>query len=293
SYIDGQNQDEETKDKISDLVKSDDKIFKKYKSELLTKQYLKSKLQYSEVPDETRLRIIGSINNLIYPSAQKNKVKTLEAERVLPAQSFIDYLKNLLITPIRIKGFSVPRYAFAVVLLFTVVFIAVLVTRNQAPQNHFLSLSSDNRVIMQALNNFHRIMSGDFKPQMESENAKEVSGFLQEKASFKSYIPSISDYELNGCDWSEFNGRKLVHLFYTSGDDVIYIYQTEVSSLKDKKLEIPEIVHDKILKEKFYLCDNPNENNCALILWYTDNVLCAAVSNIPKQNLFNKFIGIK
>lgn len=287
SFIDNQENDPGTREAIGKMVGNDEMLSKKYKSELLTKEFLRARLSFTDVPQQTYIRITASIENLIA------SVSPLEGSRgVSEPQSFLLYLRQFLLTPLRLGSVPVPRYALGLVLVASVLLIGFVLSRdtNHKPINPYIAFGSDKNVMVQAVNNFHKILSGEIKPQMESRNVGEVSGYLKRKVNFEPLVPELNGFHLLGCVCDQFEGEQLAHLVYGSGDDVIYIFQADVNSIRRNKLELPEPVNEQIAKDKYYMCDHVDQADCTLLLWYFNNVLCASVSNIPKQNLYNKLI---
>lgn len=286
SFID--DQDPAAKERIAAMLENDDVLQKKYRSELLTKNFLRKKLGSVDVPEKSYLRVTSSIDSLILNARGSSHVPSEHT-------SFAQYLKNFFLSPIPVKSFPVPRYAVALVLVVAVLFIGILASKQKHDSiNPYIALGSDKNVMVQAVNNFHRIQSGEVKPEIMSRDAKEVSTYLKHKVNFEPFVPVISDFDLLGCICDKFPGENLAHLVYGSGNNIIYVYQTDFNSVKQKqKRELPDAVYDQMMKEKYYMCDKVDEANCTLMLWYSDNVLCASVSNLSKNNLYNKFITVK
>ena len=290
-FIDNRDDDAETKEELAKMIENDDLLKKKYKSEVLTKDILRSRLKSIDVPENTFLRVTNSIDLFIHSVSSAEKPLTPET---LENSSFPQYLRNFFLTPLRVGKLAVPRYAVALVLVASVLFIGILVSRgNHSPINPYIASGTDKSIMVQAVNNFHKIQSGEVKPEMHSGDAKEVSNYLKRKLSFDPIVPNLSDFELLGCVCNQFDGENLAHIVYGSGNNIIYIYQTDMNSIKQKKLELPEQVYDQMVHEKYYMCDHVDEANCTLLLWYINNVLCASVSNIPKNNLYSKFVSVK
>jgi hypothetical protein len=284
SFVDNQENDPHTREAIGKMVGNDEMLSKKYKSELLTKEFLRARLSFVEVPQPTYFRIATSIDNIVNSSAA--------ASDPAETNSFILYLRQFLLTPLRFGSVPVPRYAVGLVLVASVLLIGFVLSRdtNHKPINPYIAFGSDKNVMVQAVNNFHKILSGEIKPQMESRNIGEVSGYLKQKVNFEPMVPELNGFQLLGCVCDQFEGEQLAHLVYGSGDDVIYIFQADINSIRRNKLEIPEPVNEQIAKDRYYMCDHVDQEDCTLLLWYFNNVLCASVSNLPKQHLYNKLI---
>ncbi len=293
SYIDGQINDPDTDKKVKTFIEENDVVFKKYRTELLTRNLFRSRLASAELPSATVLKVNISINSLIKSASENQSYAAGDSSGDQYSHSFFEYLKKLISAPVVIRKVAVPRYAFAVVLIFLLLGAGLLMKKGATELNPFISAGSEKSVIVQAMKNFHKVLSGDIKPEVKSNDADHVKSFVKNKANFDAYVPSISDYELLGVVCNEYNGQKIAHLVYSSGNEIIYIYETEVNSIHCKQLELPEPVHYDILRDKYYMCDQVDEDECTMIVWYKDNVLCTSVSTMPKQKMYTSFTGFR
>jgi hypothetical protein len=291
SYIDGENHDTNIDNQVKRYIESNDTISKKYMSEMLTKKLYSSRLGVVEVPDYLDKKIRNSIDSLAVSANEKRK--SLIDSREVYEGSFWEYLKRLISTPVIIRKAAVPRYAFAIVFLIILVGAGLLMNSGDIELNPYIAAGSEKSVMVQAVNNFHKLLAGDMKPEMESSDAAKVRSFVKDKANIDAFVPAINDYILVGAVCSEYNGQMLAHLVYSSGDEVIYIYEACVSSLHSKCLELPDPVHSDIMKNKYYMCDKVDDNQCTMIIWYNDNVICASVSTMPKQKMFAHFTSFR
>lgn len=284
SYIDNQIKDQESISEILDFISNDPVVNKKYKNELLTKNFLKNSLKSVEVPAVSVYNINNSIDRLI----------GINSKEVHNDISFVSKLRELFLSPLT-KSLPIPRYALGVfVIIFTVVLYLYSVNNSKRILNPFIINGTDNSVMVQAVNNFTKILKGDIKPQIESKSAVEVRKYVKDKLKIDAYIPSISGFDVVGAVCNDFNGQQLAHIIYKdSNNDLIYIYQTDGNSIKSNGLDLPDDVHKQIMKDKYYMCDNVSERECALLMWYVDNLLCASVSTLPKQKLYSKFTNLK
>ena len=199
---------------------------------------------------------------------------------------------NTITAPIRFGRMPVPRYAFAVVLLIIAASaFYYLNSKSSNIKNPHVLAGTEKSIMVQAVNSFHKILDGDFTLQYKSSNAAEVEKFVRDNAFFNVFVPKIDNYILTGCILNEYNGRKLAHLVYVSGDDIIYIYQTTMDAIVKNDLDLPQQVRDEIVSAKYYMCDGVDDNNCTMTLWFRDNVVCASMSTMPKQQMYTAFTG--
>lgn len=296
SYIDNEDKDSEIHRKVYEMISYDELTFKKYRSELLTKEIFRTRLQTADLPDSTFKRISSSIDGLIQNAIEHKSYPVFDQE-IEPDfnKNFISYLIKLLTTPVRFRGIAVPRYAFSLVILLIIVG-AVILINNQGKHialNPYITSGSEKSVMVQAVSNFHKILSGEIKPEMQSNNCRDVSSYLKGKLKYDAYVPQISNYNLMGATGNDYNGEKLAHLVYSSGDEILYIYETQTKSVNHTCLDLPEQVHNEIIKERYYMCDKVDANNCTMFLWYKDNLLCASVSTMPKQQMYSTLTSLK
>ncbi|MCI0714801.1 MAG: hypothetical protein L0Y77_00565 [Chlorobi bacterium] len=280
SYIDNQISDPELRKQIEEALNKDEKLFKKYQAEIFTKNIYASRLDSAEVPEVTYAKVMDSIDALI------SRSKQIFSTQSLAYPSFTQSLKNT----VNLKFLGVPRYAYAAVLVFAIIAAAVVLNSStHATKNPYILAGTEKSIMVQAVNVFHKVLSGDVKCQLKSGNATEVEKYVSDNANFKAYIPVIENYKLEGCLCDEYNGQKLAHLIYMNGEEIIYIYQTPVAAVQKNSLELPGAVHDEIVKAKYYMCDEIDENDCTMTLWYIDNIICASVTTLPKQKMHAAF----
>ncbi len=279
SYIDNQISDQELRSQIEGMLKSDSKLNAKYESELLTKNLLSSRLTEIDVPQTTYNRIISSIDNLVMKEKLNNQIVHTEYP------SFWETLKDA----VSKKFIGIPRYAFALVAIFVIGGLFVFSGSKKA-KNPYILAGTEKSIMVQAVNSFHKILSGDVKPQLSTSNAAEIEKYVMDKSHFDAYVPQIEDYQLTGVVCNEYNGQELAHLIYTNGhDDILYIYQTPVTAVQKNNLDLPQDVQNEIVKAKFYMCDEVDDNNCTLTLWFKEDVVCASMTTMPKTEMYTTF----
>jgi hypothetical protein len=283
SYIDNQIPDAELRSQIEQMIASDSRLNAKYRSELLTRNMLCQRLPKVELPGSTYQKVLSSIDSLIAEiNLKKNRDYSLpEIQRDYP--SFWQSLKE----SVTAKFIGVPRYAFAVLLVIVVSGVFVFGGGKKTTNPHILA-GTEKSIMVQALKNFNKVVKGEVKPQLTTSNAAEVEQYVKTNAEFNAYIPVVDNYILTGVVVNEFNGQKIAHLIYAGVNDVdemLYVYQTPVTCFQKKNLDIPEQVHSEILTATYYMCDGVDETDCTMTLWYKNNVVCASVSTMPKQDM--------
>ena len=295
SYIDKQITDPETLRKVEDMLKNDEHLARKYKSELLTKTLLSKRLPLVEVPHKTLLSVTAGIDGLIKDAENKQAVKEHVKSNV-QNHTFLNHLKDTLSAPIRLGSLPVPRYAAAIVVLVIVVTAGAYINSQQGSSrqsNAHLMNGSEKNIVKQAINNFHKILSGEIKTNSVPQNAKEMNSYMSEQAQFPVFIPDIAGYKLTGILCNEYNGQKLAHLVYKntngSGEEMIYIYQTQSRCIKRGDLEMPDEVKNTINGNSCFMCDEVDPQNYTLTVWNRENVVCASVTTLNKQKMNTTF----
>lgn len=281
SYIDNQITDHELKLQIEEKLRTDEKLNAKYKSELLTKNLLRTRLPQAELPEETFRKVNSSIENLIALSANRIAAEKKQEIQVPEYPSFWQSIKESITAPF----LGLPRYAYAAATIFLIIG-AVFVFSGKKQLNPYITSGTDKSIMVQAVNSFHKILDGEVIPQFSSSKPAEVEKFVSEKSNFRPYLPNIENYVLTGVVCNEYNGQKLAHIIYRSSKgDIIYIYQTPVTAVVKKDLDLPQDVHNEIVKTRYYMCDGVDETDCTMTLWIKDNVVCASMTNMPKQKM--------
>ena len=284
AYIDNQISDVQLKKQIEEMLSKDEKLNAKYKAELLTKNLLSSRLTEVAVPEAAYTKLNASINNLILQQGTGGSYQKAPAEY----PSFWATVKQAL-TP---RMFGLPRYAYALVLVLILGAFFVISNSGDKTVNPHILAGTEKSVMVQAVNSFHKILSGDVKPQLATSNAAEIEKYVKENSHFDAFVPKIDNYELKGVVCNEYNGQKLAHIIYENSDDeVIYIYQTTVAAVHKKELELPDDVQNEIIKTKFYMCDGVDDNNCTMTLWFKGSLICVSMTTLPKTEMHSTFAG--
>ncbi len=289
SYADNQITDPDLKKQIEDLLSKDQKLNAKYKAEVLTKDLLRTRLPEVELPTATYQKVMLSIDNMIADSKKKyNTAKNLHGNLAAAEIEYPSFWQSLKQTFTE-KFIGVPRYAFAI-LAFVIIGGLVVFSGGKKTRNPYILNGTESSIMVQAVNSFNKVLKGDVKPQMTSSNAAEVEKFVMEKAHFNPYVPEIEDYKISGVVCNEYKGQELAHIIYKNNDgSVLYILQVPISAMNKKNLELPVDVQNEIKKAQYYMCDEVDENDCTMTLWYKEDNVCASVTTMPKQEMYTTF----
>ncbi len=285
SYADNQISDPETKKQIEELLAKDQILNAKYRSEILTRNLYRARFPQVELPRETYTKVISSIDGIIAGAQKKILASGLLANTQIEYPSFWQSLKEAFTE----KFIGVPRYAFAI-LAFVIIGGLVVFSGGKKTKNPYILSGTENSIMIQAVDSFHKFVKGDVKPQLSTSNAAEIEKYVMEKAHFDPYVPEIENYQLSGVVCNEYHGQQLAHLFYAdSKGQLIYILQVPVSAIQKRDMDLPEDVQKEIVKAKYYMCDEVDDNDCTMTLWYKENNVCASMTTMPKKEMVAAF----
>lgn len=288
AYADNQIKDKQTIKEIKELLAKDKKLAAKYQSELLTKKLLQTRLNSTELPSQTHQRVMNSIDEII----SKAKYNYQHSANYNDSNAYDVTLWQSIKNSLTGKLFGVPRYAFAAV-IFMLIGTLVFFTGGKKTKNPYILAGVENNIMVQAVNSFKKVIKGEVKPQLTSSNAAEVEKYIIEKAKFDPYIPEIQNYSIAGVVCNDYKGQELAHIIYSNNNgQLIYIYQVPISAIQKKNLLLPEDVDNEIKNAKYYMCDEVDENDCTLMLWYKGDKVCASMSTMPKQEMYTVFTNI-
>ncbi len=286
SYIDNQISDSETKKQIEELLANNQKLNAKYCSEILTRNSYRTRFPEVELPQETYQRVISSIDSIIAGAQKKNTTSGSLANTQNDFPSFWQSLKEAFTE----KFIGVPRYAFAII-AFVIIGGLVVFSGGKKTKNPYILAGTESSIMVQAVKSFNKVLKGDVKPHLSSSNAAEIEKYVMEKAHFQPYVPEIENYQLSGVVCNEYHGHQLAHLLYTDANgQLIYILQVPKTALQKSDMELHEDVHKEIIKAKYYMCDEVDDNDCTMTLWFKENNLCASMTTMPKQEMVAAFI---
>jgi hypothetical protein len=285
SYIDDEIPDPELRSQIEEMLGKDAALNAKYQSELLTRNMMRERMPEAELPIKTYQSVITSIDSVIAAANLKKNAGTISQQAFVQYPSFWQSIKNTLTG----RFIGVPRYAFAILAFFIIGSLFVF-GGGKKVKNPYILAGTEKSIMIQAVNSFHKIIDGEIGPRLKSSNAAEVEKYVQQTAHFNAYVPKIDNYELKGVECSQYNGQELAHIIYENGDkQMIYILQTPVTGVEKKNFDLPGDVHNEMVNAKFYMCDQVDETDCTMTLWYRGNVICVSMTTLPKQDMYATF----
>lgn len=202
-------------------------------------------------------------------------VATIEKETQAPP-SFLAWVQEVS-TMRRLMPALVGSIAVAVFLVFF----------NQEPQPSVLESdvhTASNDVIFQSLQNFSKLQKGEFTPARSATKAEDLHKYLDSSGMDFAVIHTMDCCKSYGATFSEYDGIRLAHVVYTLDGDVMYVYQVRKSHiLEGSTLIIPPAARTALKKTGWYT--DPNHPNCNVVLWISNETLCAAVSSMKKDEM--------
>ncbi|MEO8665010.1 MAG: hypothetical protein ABI462_05890 [Ignavibacteria bacterium] len=269
AYIDSEIKDEKEKQRIKDLIDTDNNYYNRYIFEKLAKQNLKKRSPRIETP----VYIYKNIGTAIDQYIQKASVPT-----AIATPEIRSYTEQLNTQKSNLKR-NLIYSSFAFVLLIAVAFLfnSILKKNPDLRENDLVSVSR---------NIFDKVESGQVKLQYQTNDANALSDSMNKSLDFKVFIPDVKDAILIGGVCNEINGQRVAHIIHKKGDTLIYTLQ---ASLKDVMLN----------KDKIILCDEFKENirngenwfpctkdkNRSVVIWVKENVVCSTVAAMDYRDI--------
>ena len=145
--------------------------------------------------------------------------------------------------------------------------------------------TASNDVIFQLLQNFTRIREGQLKPRTVACDAAVIKSYFKKNGhDFAANTKVIDDCDWYGAMVSEFDGVKLAHVVYQTGDDVTYVYEVKKKeALEGGSLSMPPAAKQALTEKGVYT--DPLHPGCNVVVWIANETLCAAVSTMKKEKL--------
>ncbi len=193
------------------------------------------------------------------------------------------------------KSLSLPAWIHEIVsvrwlvpaLVGSLAVTAFLVFFNQRPETftpESYEHTASNDFIHQSLQNFARLQNGEFKPAVISSKAEDVHEYLDSSGRDFAVVRAMDCCTSYGAAASEYDGIRLAHVVYTLDDDMMYVYQVRKAHVLDgSTFVLPPAARTALKKTGWYT--DPHHPDCNVVLWTTDETLCAAVSSMKKDEM--------
>ncbi len=255
ALVDNEIKDEETKQKVENHIWRCATCRSEFELEKRTKQIIQSKVKLIPVPNELVSSVLSQIKLL--QNGYASQLKTYSNPGFKPWVETAFALGIL-----------------AVVLIFAFLFVSIY--ENKMAQKDLVA-----KEVSGIVTHFDSISKGFIKPQIISDDLNQIQNEILSKANFTPVILHIPGFKIIGAsvDVPHSNSRdaKCVNLLYQNEDKMICLHQVPLS-----QTSMHEDVKKRILKGEWIYDVIDDES---FVLWGTAELVCCAVSNLPKEEL--------
>jgi len=269
AYIDNEIKDGNEKQRLKDLINSDNNFHNRYIFEKLTKENFSKRIRKIETP----VYIYKNIGTAIGDYIQKASVP------ISPSLSNINAFSEQLRTQKSNLRRNLIYSTFAFILLVTAAFIFNSILKKN-PELSGNDLGTVSR------NVFEKVESGQIKLQYQSSNAKALTDSMNKNLDFNVFIPDVKDALLLGGACNEINGQKVAQIIHKKGDTLLCTLQ---ANLKDLMLNKDKIILSEKFKENISEGKNwfpcLKEKNRSTVIWVKANVVCSTVAAMDYQDI--------
>jgi hypothetical protein len=206
--------------------------------------------------------------------------KTFSRQSV-PSEVYYAILNKTINEPIKVNFLQklFPRFNPVIVTMFLVAvsvgIYSFFFTTQQKPGN--------SNFIDQSLSYYSAALGGSFKPELVSDH-ETVRTFLEKETHFAVNVPKVKKCKSYSGKCSDYKGMKLAHVNFQLNGNTIYIFQADLDEvLKGEKIGLPDEAKNALVKSNWYVKEI--SDNQTLVLWKYKHTICAAVSDMKKDNL--------
>lgn len=144
---------------------------------------------------------------------------------------------------------------------------------------------NDGNMIHLTFNDYDSVLDGKFLPAGTSSDPTTIATVLQPAVDFPVAFPPMHRCSLVGGKCTHYCKSQLAHLIYHLGNNVVYLVQTRYSTLcKGSELMLPDSVRQQLDRTGWYF--ESYGSDCNLAVWVKDSLICCAVADVPKDQLF-------
>lgn len=270
AYVDHQIKDENQEKRIQNLIESSNDYYNRYTFEKFTKETLQKKSKRIETPVYAYKNIGQGIDDYIKRVSKLNSVSTN-----VPSQI---YSQQIGIQKSKLRGYLIYSSVAFIILIG-----AAFILNNFLKKNPELG---ENDLVAVSRKVFDKIKSDDGKVEHPTNDAKELTNFMNEYLDFKVFVPDVKDAILLGGVCNEINGEKLAHIVHKKGNIIIYTLEASKKEVMNNKDKI-------ILGDQYKQSINEGKNwfpclkdkNRTAVIWFKDNVICSTVSELEPQEI--------
>lgn len=266
AYIDNEISDPSEKERIKNLILTNNDFHNRYTFELNSKQLLSSRFKKIDTPVYLYKNVGEGIDAYIREASKASVDKSRMFTDQIDVQRS-NLRRNLIWT------------SFAFVLLIGAAFLI---------NSMFLSTPeiSENDLVAVSRRSFDNVTSGKVKPQFQSADANALEDSMDKYVDFEVFVPQVANAVLIGGVCNEINGQKVAHFMHKKGNVIIYTLQAELDDImtnKDKIILCDE--YKKNIKDgkNWFSCNK--EKNKTTVMWVHDKVVCSSVADMDSSDI--------
>lgn len=269
AYIDNEIKDQDELRKFQDELANNPGIDFDIKSELATKKlagkkFIRNNIPYS-VKDEIHRKIL--------------------AERSVTATTTNTFIRSLE---------SGAFIKFSTVLVVLLALILLLFNRPAPVDENGISIQGgNNNMLLQAHNNFEKLISGSMQLQFVSNKPDEIRQFfVSQGVDYNTLIPVSKQIQLAGATITKHNGIKFAHhLYYANDGKFIYIFQVhERFFAGDSIIRLSSDLLDYLNLGGNY---KSTQKEYYSVLKKINGKVLAVVTDVPEANLPENIYNLK
>ncbi len=222
-----------------------------YEMEHLTKDFIRRRLTSVTAPAAVRSHILEMLAGETAARSSRLTFQSLFASRTV-------------------------RYSVAVAFAILLILVGVNVL-DEGPGPY-------GDVLANTMRNYDAMREGQLKPQMVAFDAEEVQKYFDAEASFHVMVPVIQECAFISGLISTLDGLQEAHILYKMDEDTyLYCYQVDVDKvMEDRMLNVPDEAMPVLKENK---CFVKKMDDRTLILWISEDNLCAAVSGMDQSEM--------
>ncbi len=180
---------------------------------------------------------------------------------------------------------TIPAPAYAVAAA-AVVLVYLFFPSQQTTLDDMLRHAGERDVMVQAAANFDLIRQGKVEPSMTTCSPENMYAYLHSQdLPFEALVRPMERCDGYSAILNEFDGVKVVHVVYTIGDDMLYVYQVHRDETMSDTghLTMPKAAREALVTTGWYT--DPEHPECNVVLWEENGTVCAATSTMNKTKM--------
>ncbi len=228
-----------------------------YELDVLTKDFVKTKISRQTTPHEIASRIKQDIDKHV---AQEQRTRGVFAQ------------------------YPLARAAVIAMLVFGIAFVLYFLN---SPDIQNTVQAAD--MMDKSIENYGLFLAGTIQPQQIGQNVDELRDYFQERVEFPVALKPVKDCEWVGGVLSDYDGLSLAHLVYKLPGGIVYVYQTNWNAvLEGDKISLSNGAVTSLNQTGWYV--NGTHDEYSVVMWlYNDETVCTAVSSMEKDQLRQMF----